>query len=192
MAWSHSGSPALALSIEALRFRAQPSTILALPMSSRDSTEICLVEYRPELRHELERLNRLWLEAHSLLEPVDLEYLKEPERHILAGGGQVFFAMQGPAVVGTCAAIRISSSTFELAKLSVDPSARGKGLGRRLCETVLRYATRRGAAEIVLTSHTGLVEAIRLYESIGFQHAPLPADLRYETANVFMRLTLPG
>lgn len=159
-------------------------------MPSSGAGEIELVEYRAELRPDFERLNRLWLEGHSLLEAVDLEYLQEPERHILATGGQVFFAMQGSVVIGTCAAIRISSTTFELAKLSVDPSARGRGLGRRLCEAVLEYARQAGATEIVLTSHTALVAAIRLYESMGFKHEPLPADVRYETANVFMRLTL--
>jgi ribosomal protein S18 acetylase RimI-like enzyme len=151
-----------------------------------------LVEYRPELRPDFERLNRLWLERHSLLEPVDLEYLREPERLILADGGQVYFAMQGATVVGTCAAIPISSTTWELAKLAVDPSARGRGLGRRLCEAVLTYVRAAGATEIVLTSHTALVEAVHLYESMGFQSAPLPADNRYETANVFMRLVIAG
>lgn len=135
-------------------------------------------------------MNRLWLEGHSLLEPADLEYLEAPEQHILSGGGQVFFAMRGTTVVGTCAAICVSSETVELAKLSVDPSARGRGVGRRLCEAVLDHARGVGSTEVVLTSNTALVEAIRLYESIGFEHAPLPHDLRYETADVFMRLTL--
>lgn len=156
-------------------------------MSSRELVPIELVPYRPELQPEFERLNRAWLEQHGLLEPVDLEYLQAPERHILDGGGQVFFAMQGPVVVGTCAAIRLSGNTFELAKLAVDPAMRGGGIGRRLCERVLTYATEHGATEIVLTSHTALIEAIRLYESLGFRHADLPADIRYETANVFMR-----
>ena len=152
--------------------------------------EVTLVTYRPELREEFERLNRLWLEGHNLIEPVDVEYLREPERLILADGGQVFFAMNGPIVLGTCAAIRISSTTWELAKLAVEPSARGRGIGRRLCEAVLAYARDAGAAEIVLTSHTALVEAIHLYESFGFRHEPMPEDVRYETANVFMRLEL--
>jgi ribosomal protein S18 acetylase RimI-like enzyme len=154
------------------------------------SGEIEIVGFRPELRPEFERLNRLWLEGHDLLEQVDLDYLQEPERHILAGGGEVFFAMKGQAVVGTCAAIRMSSTTFELAKLAVEPAARGGGLGRRLCDAVSSYAMQAGATELVLTSHTSLTDALRLYESIGFRQEPLPADLRYETANVFMRMTL--
>jgi ribosomal protein S18 acetylase RimI-like enzyme len=159
-------------------------------MMAAMSDQVTLATYRPDLREDFERLNRLWLEGHNLIEPVDVEYLREPERLILADGGQVFFAMQGRVVLGTCAAIRISTTTWELAKLAVEPSARGRGIGRRLCEAVLGYARNAGATEIVLTSHTALVEAIHLYESFGFQHEPMPEDVRYETANVFMRLEL--
>jgi putative acetyltransferase len=158
-------------------------------MSSPIVEGIEIVEYRTELRPDFERLNRVWLEEHGLLEPADLEYLQAPERHILEPGGQVFFALQGSSVVGTCAAIRISNTVFELAKLSVDPAAQGLGLGRRLCEIVLEFARQAGATEVVLTSNTALVSAIRLYESLGFRHEALPPDIRYETANVFMRLT---
>jgi GNAT superfamily N-acetyltransferase len=151
---------------------------------------IAVVEYRHDLRPHFDRLNRLWLEGSGLLEAADLEHLEAPEQHILEPGGQIFFAVQGSSVIGTCAAIRVSASVFELAKLSVDPLVRGNGLGRRLCQAVLTFAREAGADEIVLTSNTALVSAIRLYESLGFQHEPLPADLRYETANVFMRLRL--
>ena len=151
-----------------------------------------LIEYRPELRPHFERLNLLWLEGHSLLEPVDLEYLRNPEDLILAGGGKVLFAMQGPAVLGTGAVMRVSADTFELAKLSVDPAARGRRIGRLLCEALIAFAREHAARELVLTTHTSLTTAIALYESLGFVHEPLPPDVRYETANVFMRLTLVG
>jgi GNAT superfamily N-acetyltransferase len=149
-----------------------------------------IVGFRPELRGEFERLNRLWLEEHSLLEQVDLDYLQNPEHYILAHGGEVFFALDGETVAGVSASIRMSPSTYELAKLSVSPDYRGHGLGRRLSEVAIDYARRAGASEVVLTSHTALVEAIRLYESLGFQHAAMPEDVRYESANVFMRLML--
>lgn len=152
--------------------------------------DIEIVPYRRELQAEFERLNLLWLEGHSLLEPLDLEYLREPEERILAAGGEVFFAVRDNVVLGTCAAIPVSSTTFELAKLSVDPAARGAGLGRRLCDTVAAFARERGAEELVLTSNSALTSAIRLYESLGFQHEPLPPENPYETANVFMRRRL--
>jgi putative acetyltransferase len=150
--------------------------------------------YRPEYRAAFERLNRAWLEAHSLLEQPDLDYLQQPEHHILDGGGQIFFALQGDQVVGTCAAIRISADTYELAKLAVDPSTQGQGLGRTLSHAVLDYARAAGATTIELTSHTVLEHAIRLYHSLGFREAPIPANVRYVTANVYMTLALtdPG
>lgn len=153
-----------------------------------DSVDI--VPFRPEFRSAFERLNRVWLEGHGLLEDADLEYLQDPEGHILHGGGQVFFAVRGGAVVGTCAAIVAAPDTVELAKLSVAPAAKGRGLGRALCERVLRFARERGARRVVLTSQHGLATAIRLYESLGFRHAPMPASNRYETADVYMTLDL--
>ncbi|MFY9822026.1 MAG: GNAT family N-acetyltransferase [Thermoanaerobaculia bacterium] len=149
-----------------------------------------IVTYRPEFRETFERLNRAWLEAHSLLEPADVEYLQDPELHILSPGGQIFCALQDGEVVGTCAAIRVSPSVFELAKLAVAPLAQGRGLGRQLSERVLSFAREAGVSKIELTSHTALVQAIRLYESLGFQHEPMPPDIRYQSANVYMTLRL--
>jgi GNAT superfamily N-acetyltransferase len=159
---------------------------------TRQSTAepVRIVTYRPDLREAFESLNRVWLEEHGLLEPPDVEYLRDPERLIVATGGQVFFALDGDRVVGTCAAIRISDSTFELAKLTVDPAAQGRGLGRRLCQVVLQFARDAGAATIFLTSHAALAQAVRLYESLGFDHRPMPADVRYATANVYMTRSL--
>ena len=161
-----------------------------VPEPARKAVEI--VPYRPEFREAFERLNRRWLEAHSLLEPADLDCLQNPESHVLAKGGQVFFALEGCQVVGTCAAIPVSPSTVELAKLAVSPEAQGRGLGRRLCERVIRFAQDVRAKEVVLTSNTALVVAIRLYESLGFQHAPLPPSVPYATADVYMILSLEG
>lgn len=149
-----------------------------------------IVKYRPELREPFEQLNRVWLEEHGLLEPYDTEVLLDPERLIVATGGQVFFALDGDKVLGTCAAIRVSDELFELAKLSVDPAAQGRGLGRLLCGVVIRFAREAGARTISLTSNTALTQAIRLYESLGFQHRPMPVDVRYTTANVYMTLDL--
>jgi GNAT superfamily N-acetyltransferase len=157
-------------------------------MSAEPSIEI--VSYRPELREAFERLNRRWLEANSLLEPADLECLLDPERYVLSTGGQIFFAIDQGEVVGTCAAIRFSPSTVELAKLAVSPGAQGRGIGRLLCNHVLQFSRGVGATEVELTSNSALVPAITLYESLGFRHAPLPADIRYATADVYMTLQL--
>lgn len=152
--------------------------------------EIEIVTYRPEFREAFLALNLAWLEAHSLLEPADLDYLQHPEERILATGGQLFFALQKGTVVGTCAAIRVSDSVFELAKLAVSPAAQGKGIGRRLSKVVLEFAQAQGASSVVLTSNSALVQAIKLYESLGFQYEPVPADVRYQSVDVYMTFPL--
>ena len=160
-------------------------------MSSGDVLRsIDIVSYHPRYREAFRQLNLAWLEAYQLLEPADLVPLEDPETHILAGGGQVFFALDGENPVGACAAIRWSGNTFELAKLAVDPASRGRGLGRRLSERVIEFARQAGAQEIYLTSNHVLAAAIRLYESLGFRHETMPADVRYRTADVYMVLRL--
>ncbi|MBL8188353.1 MAG: GNAT family N-acetyltransferase [Acidobacteria bacterium] len=154
------------------------------------NTAIEIVTYRPELRAAFEALNMTWLEAHSLLEPVDVEYLQNPETLILANGGQLFFALRDGTAIGTAAAIRVSENTVELAKLAVSPLAQGQGIGRRLSETVIEFARAQGATTVVLTSNTALVQAIRLYESMGFEHQPMPESVPYQTADVYMAFAL--
>ena len=154
------------------------------------SSPVEIVTYQPEYREAFERLNLRWLEEHALLEEADLVYLRDPEKQVLAGGGEVFFALREGEVVGTCAAIRISPSRVELAKLAVAPHAQGLGLGRRLCDRVIEHARGLGATEIALTSNTALVPAIALYQSLGFRHAPMPPENRYATADVYMTLSL--
>lgn len=157
---------------------------------SESPAPVVIVPYRPEHREAFERLNRAWLEAYDLLEPADVECLEDPESHVLASGGQVFFALAGGEVVGTCAAIKVSETTWELAKLAVAPRARRQGLGRRLSEAVIQLARQAGAREVFLISNSALVDAIALYESLGFRHTPLPPQCRYRTANVHMTLDL--
>jgi GNAT superfamily N-acetyltransferase len=154
------------------------------------SAAVEIVAWRPELRDHFERLNRAWLEGFGLLEDGDLVYLQDPEVSILAGGGQIFFARDGDRVIGTCAAIRRSETTIELAKLGVAPSAQNRGAGRRLCEAVIDLARRSGAARVVLTSNTRLTAALRLYRALGFRDAPLPEGLSFVTIDVYMTLEI--
>ena len=149
-----------------------------------------IVTWRPELRGEFERLSRAWLEAYGLFEEADLAHLQRPEASILARGGEIFFALSGEGVLGTCAALRVSETVIELAKLGVAPSARNRGVGRRLCEAVIALARRAGAARVVLTSNHQLEAALRLYRSLGFRDAPLPDARQYANADVYMALEL--
>ena len=148
--------------------------------------DIRIIPYRSELQPAFERLNLGWLKQYDLLEEEDLKYLRNPDRHIVQPGGQVFFALSVEEVVGTCAAIRQNACIFELAKLAVEPNFRRRGLGRLLSETVISFARQSGATQVVLVSNSALKEAILLYESLGFNHTPMPPEIQYRTANVYM------
>jgi GNAT superfamily N-acetyltransferase len=138
-------------------------------------------------------LNLAWIEAHFTVEERDRRELDDPEGRILAAGGQIFMAeSEGPGevqVLGTCALLVEHEGAFELAKMAVRESARGRGVGRALGAAAIGAARSRGASRVELLSNTVLESAISLYRSLGFVEVPLPAT-DYARANIKMILDL--
>jgi ribosomal protein S18 acetylase RimI-like enzyme len=149
-----------------------------------------IVVFRDEHGAAFYTLNRAWLDEHGLYESPDEAQLTDPESTILALGGVIYVALEGTTVIGTAALIPHGPDEMELVKLAVHPSARGRGIARRLTETCLAHARRKGTRRVVLVSSTRLRAALRLYESVGFVHRPLPATVPYQTADVYMELEL--
>jgi [ribosomal protein S18]-alanine N-acetyltransferase len=59
-------------------------------------------------------------------------------------------------------------SLGELESVAVDASARRIGVGRTLCEAVIRWCREQGATEVELEVRAGSVGAIALYKGMGF------------------------
>jgi ribosomal protein S18 acetylase RimI-like enzyme len=156
------------------------------------STDIAIDTFRPEHAPAFAELNRAWLVAYGLLEPPDEAQLADPWGQVVAPGGQIFVALRGQNLVGTCAVVPCAPGIMELAKLAVAPTAQGMGLGRQLIKACLRYASESGVRRVVLLSNSRLRAALRLYEELGFQHRPMPPNLEYQTADVYMELDLPA
>lgn len=152
--------------------------------------DVRIETFRAEHARAFDALNRAWLVEHGLLEPPDEDQLADPWGEILTRGGQIFIAVRQQEVLGTCAVVPHGPGVFELAKLAVAPAARGHGLGRRLVDACLVYARERQSRRIVLVSSSRLAAALKLYESVGFQHRPLPPDVPYATADVYMELEI--
>lgn len=78
-------------------------------------------------------------------------------------------AERGGEVVGAVFVVRQDTDTAQLRMLYVDAAARGLGLGRRLVDECLRFATARGYRRMVLWTNDILVSARRIYEAAGFE-----------------------
>lgn len=104
-------------------------------------------------------------------------------------GGHIYLARYEDEIVGTCALIKANSDTYELAKMAVVESKRGKGIGWLLGQAAVNKARELGAKTIFLESNTVLQPAIKLYQKLGFRKVvrqPSP----YERCNIQMELKL--
>lgn len=157
-------------------------------MGERVDAGIRIVDYAPRWRDDFARLNLEWLERWFAVEPIDREVLSDPERHLLAEGGRVLFAIgPGEHAIGTVALKHEGGGVYELTKMAVDPARRGSGVGRLLIEGALDAYRAMQGRELFLESSSRLAPALRLYESVGFRHRPAPRPgSHYARADVYM------
>lgn len=136
----------------------------------RESRNVEIVDYCPEYLAVFKRLNIMWINSHWSLEPHDLETLSSPEDSILSKGGYILVALIDGVPMGVVALCRMENSEydFELAKLAVDPEARGTGLGEAICRAAIERAKSLDAKKLFLESNTLLKPAINLYRKLGF------------------------
>lgn len=145
--------------------------------------------YRPEDAEGFRTLNEAWIERLFVLEDHDREVLENPERYILQPGGQIVIAVANGRPVGCCGLIPMEPGVYEVAKMAVSDDYQGQGLGRRVLSRTIEEARAMGATKLYLETNSKLLNAIHLYESLGFKHLP-PKDSPYARANVFMEMVL--
>ena len=151
------------------------------------NAELEIVPYEPALKEHFYRLNAQWLERHFRIEEIDKVLLGDPERHVLAPGGAIFFARLAGEVIGTCALLQEPPGVYELSKMGVDETFRGMGAGRRLLAAAIEEFHRRGGKELFLESNSRLKTALRMYEQAGFVMQPtVRSGSHYERADVYM------
>ena len=71
-------------------------------------------------------------------------------------------------IVATYGLFPMDEKTVEIRKMYAHPSARGKGLGRWMVNHLLEIAKHNGYKEVELETASPLVEAIGLYQKLGF------------------------
>lgn len=82
--------------------------------------------------------------------------------------------------------------TAHLYQVWVAPEARGRGIGRKMVETVIAWATQRGADVLELGVTTTNLAAVQLYTNLSFVPIGEPAPLRHgsDLLSQEMRLNL--
>ena len=90
-----------------------------------------------------------------------------------AGDGAFVVAYLDDVAVGCGAVRRLDAVTAELKRMYVDPSVRGRGIGRALVEALEREARLLGVTRVVLETGTRLAPAIKLYQAMGYARIPL-------------------
>lgn len=154
----------------------------------RNNFNICIISHDAKFDNDFFNLNKAWIEKSWILEDSDKKDLLNPKK-IVDNGGQVFFAVNNQAAIGTVAMIKNSNNIFELAKMTVKEKYRGKGIANMLMNECIDFANKNNAKEIFLISNDSLKIARNLYDKYGFIEVVLDSP-KYERGNVKMVLKI--
>jgi len=134
-----------------------------------------LREYEDSLAGDFYDITREWVEGMFRLEPNDVQIIENPREMIIDRGGVILFVEADDlGVIGTCAVMPVEGASFELTKMGVRESARGRKAGEFLLAETIARARRMKAngtlEEFFLLTNKKCSAAIHLYEKLGFQH----------------------
>ena len=148
-----------------------------------------VLDYRDDLKHHFDTINRQWIDEYFELEPIDEEILTKPYELIVEPGGAILFGEDNGKVIGTVALKKHDAQTLELMKMGVYSDARNRGYGKQLIEAAKKKAKEMGFSKLVLYSNRKLENAIHLYRKMGFQELSCYNDL-YERCDIQMEMSL--
>jgi GNAT superfamily N-acetyltransferase len=150
-------------------------------------TNVEIIDYNEKYHADFKRLNLDYLDKYNLTESHDMIILDNPGGIVLGRGGFLWLAKVEEEIVGTVGIIPEGHGIFELIKMCVAESWRGKGISKLLMETCLQKVKELGGEKLFLFSNHQLQTALKLYEKYGFKNVEV-TDSPFETADVKMEL----
>ena len=155
------------------------------------SDVLTLHEFNDDLAVHFRDINAEWINTMFRLEETDRDVLESPRAKIIDAGGVILFVeASGLGIVGACALQKTGATSYELTKMGVRESARGRKAGEFLLSAIIDRARSLGAEPLYLLTNAKCAAAIHLYEKLGFQHDPeimARYGARYERCDVAMR-----
>lgn len=149
-----------------------------------------IISWKQEYSEEFKNMNIYWLEEFFWVEPHDEDVLGNPKKYIIDPGGEIFFAVQDEEVIGCVALMIIRENVFELTKMAVKPTYRGKKIGHELMRHTIDFAKNKGWKNLIIYSNRKLENAIHLYKKFGFEEIPIEENNPYSRGDIKMKLNL--
>lgn len=152
--------------------------------------DVEIVEFQDRWAADFAALNYDWIEKYFAVERHDREILDDPQKWVMAPGGQIFMALLKGQAAGTVALIPAGDGVLELTKMAVSTEFQGRGIANHLMRASIDYAHKAGISTLFLESHRSLGPALSLYRKFGFVETPIDPNSEYARADIRMELAI--
>ncbi|MEP6748726.1 MAG: GNAT family N-acetyltransferase [Bacteroidota bacterium] len=112
-----------------------------------------IIFFEDRYAEDFKELNMEWLRKYNLTEAHDLEILNDPQATIIRPGGCIFLARENGTIAGCAGLMKVNDDEYELVKMTVAESFRGKGLSKQLLTRCLEEAKKMNAKKVSLLSN---------------------------------------
>lgn len=147
-----------------------------------------IIEYETKYQDAILEISLEWLNKYDVLEEVDIEMLKYPER-ILGKNGHIFLAQEEDGEISGMVMLENHGESCEVLKFGVREIYQGRGIGRKLLSAAIHAARAEEKKKLTLCSNHQLSSALHLYQEMGFCYVEnMPSC--FVMSDVFMELDL--
>lgn len=153
--------------------------------------QVEIITFKKDYSKDFYDLNIDWLKTYFYVEPIDEEVLSNPEKYIIKKGGHIFFVKINNKVVGTVALMPMANKdSYELTKMAILPSYRGRKIGQQLMQYCIDFANKYSFNSLIIYSSRILENAIYIYKKYGFIEIPVEPECHYDRCDIKLELKL--